>query len=180
MDFKKLNEKLEFIVEEAAMVESPIRKFENFYNYCLKNPNLKQKIYYTCFEGTIRIPSDTINHDWNEHKTTLEQWLDVLGSLKNIENAGLSKRKVIGRPMYLCRILAAGDFGVAFADCPKYMYIQTIFKSTIRGIDEWIKNGSVTLPTNNPSASSGNSNVDSSRFTEPNNIILYLKGKIKG
>lgn len=179
---KETNKLLEnYIFEDAAaMKESPIKNFENFYRYCIKHPNLKQKIYLNYYNGTIRIPRDTINHDWNEHRTTCEEWLDALNNIKNIENACLSKRKVIGRPMYLCRILGAGDFGVALADCPNYLYIQTLFRDNLNTIDNWIKNGSVTLPTNNPSASSeSNFTVDSSRFTEPDNIILYLKQKIK-
>lgn len=180
MDIKTLNEKLEQFFEEAAMVASNHPTFEDFYNYCLKNPKLKQKLYFSYLNDTIRIPSDTINHAWKKHKTTCEQWIDALNNIKNIQNVNLSKDKVLGRPCYLCRVLGFADFGIALADCPQYFYVMTLFKDHKNSIDNWIKMGSIRRLTSHPSASdTSKSSSVAHDGIEPNNIITYIKQKIK-
>ena len=182
MDIKTLNEKLEQFFEEAAMVASNHPTFEDFYNYCLKNPKLKQKLYFSYLNDTIRIPSDTINHAWKKHKTTCEQWIDALNNIKNIQAAGLSRKKIQQRSVYLCRILGFTDFGIAFMDCPKYFYIQTLFVDKINKIDSWIYVESGGQLTGKPSASLEDEDIFNIRRVRPpysNNIITYIKEKIK-
>ena len=53
MDIKTVNEKLEQFFEEAAMVASNHAIFEDFYNYCLKNPKLKQNYIYVESGGQL-------------------------------------------------------------------------------------------------------------------------------
>lgn len=43
--FKELNEKLQKFLEEAAIVASNHATFEDFYNYCIKNPKLQNGFY---------------------------------------------------------------------------------------------------------------------------------------
>lgn len=167
--------------EEAAMLRAPQDTFEQFYNYCIKNPKLQQKIYYECFNGHIRIPLDTINHAWKKHKTTCEQWLDALSNLTNIQNAAKSKKQIQQKDVYLCRLLAFKDFGIAFMDCPKYLYIMTTFIDNPNTIDSWIYVESGGQLTGKPSASLGDtSNIRRVRPQDSNNIIQYLIEKIKG
>lgn len=179
--FKNLNEQLQvYLTEEAAMLKAPQDTFEQFYNYCIKNPKLQQKIYYQCFDGHIRIPSDTINHAWKKHKTTCEQWLDALSNLTNIQNAAKSKKQIQQKDVYLCRLLAFKDFGIAFMDCPKYLYIMTTFIDNPNTIDSWIYVESGGQLTGKPSASLGdNSSIRRVRPQDSNNIIQYLIEKIK-
>ena len=171
---------IEEMEEAAAMQKAPQKTFEDFYNFCRSNPKLQQKYYYTCFDGHIRIPSDTINHAWKKHKTTCEQWLDALSSLNNIVNAQKSCDKNLGRESYLCRILAAKDYGIVLADCPNYFYIMTLFQDHIHSIDNWIQMGSVGRLTSQLSAPVRSLEPDSVTHDphEPNNIITYIKGKI--
>ncbi len=178
--FKTLNEQLElYINEEAAMLKARQDTFEQFYNYCIKNPKLQQKIYYECFNGHIRIPSDTINHAWKKHKTTCEQWLDALSSLTNIQEASKSKDKTLGRPTFLCRILGYKDFGIAMADCPDYLYIMTLFVDHINSINNWIQTGSIRRPASQLPAPVSNADSVTHDGLEPNNIIQYIIEKIK-
>ena len=177
--FKELNEKLQKFLEEATMVASNHATFEDFYNYCIKNPKLQQKIYFQ-YLNTIRIPSDTINHAWKKYKTTCEQWLDALNNITNIQNASKSKEKFLGRPCYLCRILGYGDFGIVLADCPDYFYITTLFKDHPNSIDNWIKMGSIRrLASQPPAPDTLKGSSVAHDGIEPNNIITYLKKKIK-
>lgn len=106
LPIQQLNETMEFLLlENAAMLATPLRDFHNFYNYCLAKPKLDQKLYFIPSNISIRIPTDTINHTWKEHKTTAEQWLDILTNIKNLQNACLAKRRFNGLPIYLCRVL---------------------------------------------------------------------------
>lgn len=182
MDFKRLNEQLKQFVEEAAMVASNHNTFEEFYKYCIKNPKLQQKIYFQCYSNTIRIPSDTINHAWKKHGTTCEQWIDALNNIKNIQAAGKSRKKIQQHNVYLCRIMGFTDFGVVLMDCPKYLYIQTVFVDKINKIDSWIYVESGGQLTGKPSASLGEQDISNIRRVRPpysNNIITYIKEKIK-
>lgn len=178
---QQLNEAIEFsLLENATMLATPLRYFRNFYNYGLAKPKLNQKLYFIPSNISIRIPTDTINHTWKEHKTTAEQWLDILTNIKNIQNACLAKRRFNGLPIYLCRVSTNHhDYGIALTECPKYFYIQTAFEDDKNSIDNWIKNGSVTQPTNHPSASFAKSTVVSSRFTDSIDIIAHLLKKIE-
>ena len=176
-----INEKYtKYFNEEAAMLKAPQDTFEQFYNYCIKNPKLQQKIYYECFNGHIRIPSDIINHTWKKHKTTCEQWLDALSNLTNIQEASKSKDKTLGRPTFLCRILGYKDFGIAMADCPDYLYIMTLFVDHINSINNWIQTGSIRRPASQLPAPVSNTDSVTHDGFEPNNIIQYIIEKIKG
>ena len=112
MDIKTLNEKLEQFFEEAAMVASNHLTFEDFYNYCLKNPKLKQKLYFSYLNDTIRIPSDTINHAWKKHKTNkIDSWIYVEsgGQLTGKPSASLEDEDIFNirrvRPPYSNNII---------------------------------------------------------------------------
>ena len=180
LELVKINNR-RVLKEEAAMIASKHNSFEEFYNYCLKNPKLEQKLYFECFSGTIRVPSDTINHAWKKHKTTCEQWLDMFSNIHNIQNAQKSKKQIQQRDVYLTRIMGFKDYGVAFMDCPKYMYIQTLFIDNANKIDSWIYVESGGQLTGKPLASLGdNSNIRRVRPTDSNSIIAYIKEKIKG
>lgn len=178
--FLKLNEQLQrYMNEEAAMKQAPQNTFEQFYAYCIKNPKLQQKLYYECFNGHIRIPSDTINHAWKKHKTSCEQWLDMLSNISNIMNVGKSKDKTLGRPTILCRIRGREDYGFAMADCPDYFYVMTLFEDPINSIDNWIETGSIRRPISQLSAPVSKADSVTHGGIKPNDIIHYIIEKIK-
>lgn len=180
LDLVKSNDRRVGINEEAAMQQAPQKTFEDFYQFCKNNPKLDQKYYYICFNGKIRIPSDTINHAWKKHKTTCEQWLDALSNLSNIINAQQSTDKNLGRLSYLCRIIGFKNYGIVLADCPQYFYVMTLFEDTIVSIDNWIKMGSIGRSASQlqtPVKSQGSDSVTHDQY-QPNNIITYIVNKI--
>lgn len=181
LDLVKGNDRKTGLNENAAMKASPYNSFEEFYNFCRKNPKLQQKYYFICCNGKLRIPSDTINHAWKRHQTSCEQWLDYLSNVSNIQNAQMSKKKIQQRDVYLCRVLGYIDFGVVLMDCPNYFYVQTLFTDHPNSIDSWIETESITRQTGKPSASLGdNSSIRRVCAIDSNNIVTYLVNKIKG
>ena len=129
----------EQINEESAMQPAVGWTFNQFYNWSIKNKNPKQKLYFEIKNTRIRIPSDTILHDFNRHKINIPQWDDCISNLHNIQNYCESKKSVNGNTTYLCRILGYKDFGVTLsAGKAGYLYINTIYIDHPNSIDNWI------------------------------------------
>jgi len=179
--YSKLNEELEKILEEAAMYKSNKPTFKDFYEYVIKNPKAKKSYYEFTSPYKLRIPSDTILHDYRKHGMTYENWDDCLSNLENIQNAGISTKKVSNEEMALIRVLGCKDYGVTIMLCKDYNNITTIFSDNPKMIDNWIKTGSrshnVTQPTSNFRQDKPDSVV--LYGLDPNEIIQHILEKIK-
>ena len=163
------------INEESALYKSNQPTFKDFYNYVIKNPKAK-KSYFGLFQNRLRIPSDTILHDYKKHTMTLEHWDDVISNILNIENCCISNKRVSNNLMVLMRILGFKDYGISLMCCPNYFQITTCFYDKIDQIDNWIEVSSARSMANNPPSSLGN-NPESVVLPgrQLNNIIQQLK-----
>ena len=184
LELVKINDrKLGLQESAAAMYKSNKPTFKDFYDYVIKNPKAKKSYFEITKPYKLRIPSDTILHDYKKHEITFDNWNDCLSNLNNIINASISKTKIASSPaeIALCRILGKKDFGVSIQLEKTYNQIMTIFIDHPNTIDNWIKTGAAggsasQLQTSDTSKSS--SVTQSSQA--PNNIITYIKEKIKG
>lgn len=97
MNIRQILEK--FQIFEMAMYENPRKDFGEFRQYVLDNPKAKKT--YLIWDGKVRIPSDTILHDEEEHKLTEEEWLDFLHSFDLIGQGmkGNRKPRYNGQPL---------------------------------------------------------------------------------
>ena len=185
LEFVKSNDRRLGITEEAAaaaMYKSNQPTFKDFYNYVIKNPKAKGSYYEITNPYKLRIPSDTILHDYNKHQTTYEQWDDALSNLENIQNAGISNKKISNNEMALLRILGFKDYGMTIMLCRDYNIITTLFSGNTKEIDNWIKIGSRPQNAIQPTNSFRPENPDSVVLSglDPHNIIKHITQKIKG
>ena len=183
LDLVKTNDRKTGLNEEAAMYKSNQPTFEDFYNYVIKNPKAKKSYFEITKPYKLRIPSDKILHDYKKHGINYDNWNDCLSNLNNIMEASISKTKIASSPakVALCRILGKNDYGISIQLEKTYNQITTIFMDHPNTIDNWIKTGAAggsasQLQTSDTSKSSS---VTQSSQT-PNNIIAYIKEKIKG
>lgn len=180
--FKMLNEKLEAILEEAAMYKFNKPTFKDFYEYVIKNPKCKKCYFEITYPYNLRIASDTIIHDFNKHKTTFKEWDDCLSNIENIQNADLSKKKLHSSKadVYLLHIIGKKDYGIVLQIENKYNLIRTLFIDHPNSIDNWIRTdgaGVLTSQLSAPDTSKGSSVTISSQPS--NDIIQYILEKIK-
>ena len=169
----------ENINEESALYKSNQPIFRDFYNYVIKNPKAK-KSYFALYSGRLRIPSDTILHDYKKHNMTMEHWDDAISNILNIQNASISNKKLSNNPMLLMRLLGFKDYGISLMYCKDYFQITTCFHDKQDQIDNWIKVSSARSMANNPPSSLGN-NPESVVLPgqQLNIIIQQLKKYVK-
>ena len=183
LDFVRMNDRKTGLNEAAAMYKSNQPTFEDYYNYVIKNPKNKKSYFEINNPYKLRIPSDTIIHGYKKHGINYDNWNDCLSNLNNIVKASISKTKIASSPaeVALCRVLGKNDYGITIQLEKTYNQITTIFIDHPNTIDNWIKTGAAggsasQLQTSDTSKSSS---VTQSSQT-PNNIITYIKQKIKG
>ena len=134
--FKSLNKKLkQYLNEEAAMYKSNQPTLEDFYNYVIKNPKAKES-YFIPTGLNIRIPSNTILHDFKKHNMGVNDWNYCIKNIRNIKTIGISRKTQSGNNMFLINI--NNLYGVSLMDCPQFFYITTIFREHPNSINSWI------------------------------------------
>ena len=151
MKIREINKILEqYLDEEAAMYKSNQPTFEDFYNYVIKNPKCKKCYFEMIKPYKLRIPSDTILHDYKKHNMILQYWQDCISNLENIQNASISKDKLYSSKadIILCRILGFKDYGITLQLEKNYIQITTCFYDNQNAIDNWIKTGSLGVNFN--------------------------------
>ncbi|MCD7739970.1 MAG: hypothetical protein LUH11_01285, partial [Candidatus Gastranaerophilales bacterium] len=184
--------KTETHFQSAAMYKSPKENFAEFYNQVFekekqaKENNTKlQKSYFDYTDGkiSVRVPHDTVAHDKNKHNLSADEWTNILENLSNIENAGISKKSNSNDKVALLKINTPnGKYGVTIQFANGANQISTAFKSTDKGIDDWIKKGSANRMTSEPSSSSRDDNTSNAVALVSqnlNDIISYIKERIK-
>lgn len=140
--------------QSAAMRKSRFDNFADFYKDVLSKPkNAKNKEQFNAqTKGglNIRIPHDTIVHDDNRHKLSVNEWMDLLKNIDNVANAAISKKKsrFDGTSVLLKIKTANNNFGVVLETFSKNNpLISTAFIDTEQNIDNWIKNEAVPSGT---------------------------------
>ena len=161
--------------QSAAMRKSRFDNFADFYKDVLSKPkNAKNKEQFNAQtkDGlNIRIPHDTILHDDNRHKLSVNEWADLLNNIDNVANAAISKKKsrFDGTSVLLKIKTANNNFGVVLETFSKNNpLISTAFIDTEQNIDNWIKNEAV--PSGTKTSFLGIS---------LNNIITYIHPNFK-
>ncbi len=156
---------------QAAMKRSEFSKFSDFYNDVvynrqtrgnaglqtsftpLKNKQTKEKKQFNYLTGdglNIRIPHDTVIHDYNRHKLTADEWQDLLDNIDDVSDAALSKQKSSydGKSVLLKVNTQNNTYGVVLETFTKNNpLISTAFIDTEENIDNWIKNEAIPSGT---------------------------------
>lgn len=182
MSLKYLNTRLERFLEEAAMYQSNQPTFKDFFNYVTENPKCKKCYFNITKPFKVRVPSDTILHDFNKHGIRYRDWLDVIQNLDNILNASISRKTLASSkaPVAIIHIKGKLDYGVAIQMDKNYNQITTVFTDNPNSIDNWVRTSPAGGLSDKPIASLGN---DPKSVVQPSqdltNIIMYIKDKIK-
>ena len=181
LEFVKSNDRRLGLHEEAAMYKSNQPTFKDFYEYVIKNPKCK-RCYFQFTNNTIRVPSDTILHDYRKHNTTYEEWIDCISNIEHITNASISKKKLgsSNADVAIIHVIGKTDYGVSVQLENGYSQIMTLFVDNSNKIDNWVKTSSAGGLSNKPIASLGTGPIS---VVQPrqnsDNIIQYIKEKIK-
>ena len=175
-------------LHQSAMYKSPKQNFSDFYNQVFEkekdakenNANLKKSYYeYNNNNIYVRVNHDAINHGDDRHQLSAEEWENVLNNLSNIEKVGISKKQYSNDNVALIKInTPTGKYGVTIQFANGSNFIPTVFKSTDKGIDAWIKRGSANSSTSEPLTSRENSHTVAVVSQNPTNIINYVKQKL--
>ena len=173
---------------QSAMYKSPKENFSDFYNQVFEKENdakannttVKKSYFQYNNNGlSVRIPHDTVNHSDKKHNLSEPEWTDVLNNILNIENAGISKTQYSNDNVTLLKISTPnGKYGVSIQFANGTNQISTVFKSTDKGIDEWIEKGSANSSTSEPLTSRDKSHTVAVVSQNLNNIISYVKQKL--
>lgn len=176
------------VAYQSAMYKSPKEKFSDFYNQVFEKENdakannttVKKSYFQYNNNGlSVRIPHDTVNHSDKKHNLSGPEWTDVLNNILNIENAGISKTQYSNDNVALLKISTPnGKYGVSIQFANGTNQISTVFKSTDKGIDEWIEKGSANSSTSEPLTSRDKSHTVAVVSQNLNNIISYVKQKL--
>ena len=142
------------LYQSAAMRKSHFDNFADFYKDVLskpKNAKNKEQFNVQTKDGlNIRIPHDTIVHDNNRHKLSVNEWEDLLNNIDDVSYAAISKKKsrFDGTSVLLKIDTTNNSFGVVLETFPKNNpLISTAFIDTEQNIDNWIKNEAVPSGT---------------------------------
>ena len=175
--------------QSAAMYKSPKKKFEEFYNQVFKKEKeakesgetvKKSYFEYSNEDVYVRVKHDAVNHGDKKHQLSAKEWKNVLENITNIENADFSKKDYSNDKVALVKInTPIGKYGVTIQFANGTNQIATAFKSTDKGIDEWIKKGSANSSTSNPLTSRDKTHTVAVVSQNPTNIINYIKREIK-
>ena len=173
---------------QSAMYKSPKENFSDFYNQVFEkekdakenNASLKKSYYeYNNNNIYVRVNHDAINHGDDRHQLSAEEWENVLNNLSNIEKVGISKKQYSNDNVALIKInTPTGKYGVTIQFANGSNFIPTVFKSTDKGIDAWIKKGSANSSTSEPLTSRENSHTVAVVSQNPTDIINYVKQKL--
>lgn len=173
---------------QSAMYKSPKENFSDFYNQVFEkekdakenNTSLKKSYYeYNNNNIYVRVNHDAINHGDDRHQLSAEEWENVLNNLSNIEKVGISKKQYSNDNVALIKInTPTGKYGVTIQFANGSNFIPTVFKSTDKGIDAWIKRGSANSSTSEPLTSRENSHTVAVVSQNPTDIINYVKQKL--
>lgn len=170
--------------QSAAMYKNPRTSFADFYDYTLQNKNTKNKFYYTFNSPngiSVDIPQDTIVHDLNKYNLSVQEWEDVLNKISAPQDAVLSNKKVLGQEVALLKIENNGNYyGVAVMMPDSRNIVNTVFKSSEKGVDAWIKKDSAKKPA--PNHQAGSSITQSNNVSlgqNPNSFITRLQENFK-
>lgn len=175
-------------LHQSAMYKSPKQNFSDFYNQVFEkekdakenNTSLKKSYYeYNNNNIYVRVNHDAINHGDDRHQLSAEEWENVLNNLSNIEKVGISKKQYSNDNVALIKInTPTGKYGVTIQFANGSNFIPTVFKSTDKGIDAWIKRGSANSSTSEPLTSRENSHTVAVVSQNPTDIINYVKEKL--
>ncbi len=170
------------------MYKSPLDNFNDFYNQVFEkeavskqNNSKVEKSYFEYKNNQVylRIKHDAINHGDKKHRLSAEEWKNVLENILNIENAAISNKQYSNDNVALIKVATPnGKYGVSIQFANGTNQISTIFKSTDKGIDSWIKKGSANSSTSEPLTSRDNSHTVAVVGQNPNNIIAYIKEQL--
>lgn len=170
------------------MYKSPLDNFNDFYNQVFEkeavskqNNSKVEKSYFEYKNNQVylRIKHDAINHGDKKHRLSAEEWKNVLENILNIENAAISNKQYSNDNVALIKVATPNDkYGVSIQFANGTNQISTIFKSTDKGIDSWIKKGSANSSTSEPLTSRDNSHTVAVVGQNPNNIIAYIKEQL--
>lgn len=170
------------------MYKSPLDNFNDFYNQVFEKEAVskqnKSKVEKSYFEYKnnqvyLRIKHDAINHGDKKHRLSAEEWKNVLENILNIENAAISNKQYSNDNVALIKVATPnGKYGVSIQFANGTNQISTIFKSTDKGIDSWIKKGSANSSTSEPLTSRDNSHTVAVVGQNPNDIIAYIKEQL--
>lgn len=170
------------------MYKSPLDNFNDFYNQVFEkeavskqNNSKVEKSYFEYKNNQVylRIKHDAINHGDKKHRLSAEEWKNVLENILNIENAAISNKQYSNDNVALIKVATPnGKYGVSIQFANGTNQISTIFKSTDKGIDSWIKKGSANSSTSEPLTSRDNSHTVAVVGQNPNDIIAYIKEQL--
>lgn len=170
------------------MYKSPLDNFNDFYNQVFEkektskqNNSKVEKSYFEYKNNQVylRIKHDAINHGDKKHRLSAEEWKNVLENILNIENAAISNKQYSNDNVALIKVATPNDkYGVSIQFANGTNQISTIFKSTDKGIDSWIKKGSDNSSTSEPLTSRDNSHTVAVVGQNPNDIIAYIKEQL--
>ena len=173
---------------QSAMYKSPLDNFNDFYNQVFEKEAVskqnKSKVEKSYFEYKnnqvyLRIKHDAINHGDKKHRLSAGEWKNVLENILNIENAAISNKQYSNDNVALIKVATPnGKYGVSIQFANGTNQISTIFKSTDKGIDSWIKKGSANSSTSEPLTSRDNSHTVAVVGQNPNDIIAYIKEQL--
>lgn len=170
------------------MYKSPLDNFNDFYNQVFEkeavskqNNSKVEKSYFEYKNNQVylRIKHDAINHGDKKHRLSAEEWKNVLENILNIENAAISNKQYSNDNVALIKVATPnGKYGVSIQFANGTNQISTIFKSTDKGIDSWIKKGSANSSTSEPLTSRDNSHTVAVVGQNHNDIIAYIKEQL--
>lgn len=173
---------------QSAMYKSPQENFNDFYNQVFEKENESKangtKIKKSYFEYSddnvyVRVKHDAVNHGDKKHQLSAKEWENILENITNIENADYSKKEYSNDKVALMKInTPMGKYGVAIQFANGTNQISTVFKSTDKGIDEWIKKGSANSSTSEPLTSRDKTHTVAVVSQNPSNIIPQILEKI--
>ena len=120
------------LFQSAAMYKAPQENITEFVDDVLNN-NLEKKKYYsinTHNNNEIRLSSDIIRHDTNEHNLTKNDWENIINNIDNVKDIKYSYRQTnYGKDNLLLEIeTEQGNYGVVIAVNNNSNFITTAFK----------------------------------------------------
>ena len=151
-DIKILNRQIikESYKNEFAMKPYKDGNFNDFYNYCFNNRNTSDlsRYYYSFYNNKLGIPASKIIHTFEEHNTSLNDWLNLINNPNNCLLIVKSKFKMdFDNDIYLSLYKINNEYyGCIFAKCKKRWYVCTWFKDDKNKIIAWLKNKGETQP----------------------------------
>ena len=183
LDLVKSNDRKTGLNEEAAMYKSNQPTFDDFYDYVINNPKCKKCYFQMTTPFNVRIPSDTILHDYKKHEMTSNDWKNLLTHLDNIKNASISRKTLASNkaPVAILHVsISNTHYGVSIQLDKNFNQIMTAFIDAENKIENWVETSPAGGLSDKPIASLGaspESVVQPSQ--DSNNIIQHVKQKIK-